>query len=212
MLKINIICLSLLALVFAMVSYPISSANALEIGESEINEKQLDLALEISESDLTETTVVKNGKLVLKYDSYKKANVSKETFKRFNKLVGVVNGYIKDGIVVPKGNINDVLNTHPDMKAVDNSTEVKNGDISTKITVKKDFVRMNNSETNKAIKIISAAGAVAAFAAAFLLTIPIAGIVAAAVGFIGAGLNLCNWNDRGVDIRKVVNWWVCVPR
>lgn len=210
MFKLNVVFLSLLALVFAVVFYPVSNVQAVESeGELKVDEKQLDLALEIAESDLTQTTVVKNGLLVMKYDSYKDADVSKQAFKRYSELVSTVNGYINKGIVVAKGNINDVLNTHPDIKDAE-SSEVTKGEVSTKITVKSGYVKMNNSETNKAIKIVAAAGAIASFAAAFLITMPAATIVAAAAGFIGAGLNLCNWNNKGVMLRKVV-FWTCVP-
>lgn len=204
------IVLSLLALVFAVVFYPVSNAKAVESeGELNFNEKQIDLALEIAESDLTQTTVVKDGLLTMKYASYKEANVSKQAFKRFNEFVNVVNDYINKGIVVAKGNINDVLDTHPDVKDA-KSPKVISGEISTKITVKSNYVKMNNSETNKVIKIVAAAGAIASFAAALLITLPAAAIVAAAAAVIGAGLGLCNWNDRGVVLRKVV-FWTCLP-
>lgn len=212
--KFNVVFLSLLVLVFAVIFQPISSAKAVESeGEFEVNEKQLDLALEIAESDLTQTTIVKDGLLVMKYDSYKEANVSKQAFKRFSQLVDVVNSDINKGIVVAKGSINDVLNTHPEVKDVESSkvTDVRDGEISTKIVVRSGYVLMSNSETNKAIKIVAAAGAIASFAAVFLITMPAAAIVATAAGFIGAGLNLCNWNNKGIMLRKL-GFWTCTPR
>ncbi|MCP3738039.1 hypothetical protein [Rossellomorea sp. BNER] len=222
MVKFSILGLSLL-LIFSFVSSPIAQANEIRTavdgtgyeGSYEINEHQLDLALEIAKSDLEETTVVnKNGILSMKYDSYKEANISEEAFDRFSQLVGITNGYIKNGQAVGKGTINDVLISYNDIENKRLIEESRNGDLITpNLYIRSNIVIMNNSETNKAIKVISFGGAVAAFAAVFLITIPAAAIIAAAAGVIGSGLALCNWNDKGVILTKYSSMgWACRAR
>ncbi len=80
--------------------------------------------------------------------------------------------------------------------------------------------QMNNSATNKLIKVINAgagaAGVAAALSAAGVISSPgaiPAGIASAIGWFGGAALGLCNWNDRGVNINVTWNGWVtCTPR
>lgn len=74
-----------------------------------------------------------------------------------------------------------------------------------------NYFKLTNSDVSKVNKVINFGGSAASLAALLGISLGVGAIVFAAAQFLGAGLNVCNWYDKGVYIRKVGKVWTCYP-
>ncbi|WP_319931973.1 hypothetical protein, partial [Xenorhabdus santafensis] len=70
---------------------------------------------------------------------------------------------------------------------------------------------LSSSDLSKINKVIAFGGSASALAAALGVAVGVAAPILAAAAFLGAGLNLCNWNDKGIILKHINNMWSCTP-
>lgn len=197
------------------VGAPVKSpiVNNEEIIEIDITEENFETALEIAQSDLENSIYVGNdGKFKTTFTDHQSANVSKETFDIFLKTLDILNQALEEGLIYIE---------NPDLGL--NGIGLPNFDIQDSINDKNNVVtpmfkvigtyyyKLSNSDVKKINKIIKTGGSAIALASALGISTGVAVIVFAAAQFLGALLDLCNWYDKGIYIRKIGKSWACWP-
>ncbi|MEJ8548302.1 hypothetical protein [Brevibacillus borstelensis] len=76
--------------------------------EQQETDYDLELLLEIAQSNLEEKTTVQNGVIVNGFKNHKEAGVSKEAFEKFEKILSFTNDEIKRGNIPIGKNILDI--------------------------------------------------------------------------------------------------------
>ncbi|KXY40011.1 hypothetical protein AT268_28050 [Bacillus cereus] len=167
-----------------------------------ITDENFNIALEIAESDLEETTIKNSdGTLSSSYQNELEAGVSKEVFVTYLKVLESFNYEIQ------KGNL-EVGNGLKDLKFKDQNS-IK--DIQYVSSLGVNFYYLTNSDLGKVNKILGVGGTAAALAGALGITVGLAAPILACAAFLGAGLNACNWFDKGIFIKKTASSWACWP-
>ncbi|MEG7380372.1 hypothetical protein V5785_13800 [Bacillus subtilis] len=151
----------------------------------------LDLALEIANSDLEEKAIVNDQGLAENYyKNAKEANVSEKAYNEFNAVLENLNAGIESGQYTLGENLSDI-----------NFPE-KNGDVS-----QQGVWFISHSKASKAQKLIAGGAGVALLASE--LGLPV--LVASGLAMLAAGTGLCDWNDKGFYIINVGSMWTCTP-
>lgn len=153
------------------------------------NNKDIDVLLEIVNSDLEEKAVInEDGTVSNYYSSAAKAGVSKEAFQEFESTLGYINKEVRAGNIKFGEGLFDA--------------EVKEPEVTTK-----SMWCFTNSQVTQALKLIQAGAAVATVAS--FLGVPT--WVAAGFFVLYAAGDLCNWCDMGFCIFNVGSLWWCTP-
>lgn len=155
------------------------------------SDADIDILLEIVESDLEEKAVInKDGTVSNYYSSATEAGVSEKAFQEFEKMLEKVNTDVKAGIIQFGNSLFDYTVKDPEVAA-------------------QAYYCFSDSQVQKALKVIRAGGAVAAVAAA-LGYVP-AWVAAGFVALAAIG-DLCNWNNNGMCILFVgTQPMSCIP-
>ncbi|HBZ79884.1 MULTISPECIES: hypothetical protein [Brevibacillus] len=165
----------------------------------QIDDRDLDLLLEIAKSDLEEKTFVKDGIVVNGYSNSKEAGVSQEAFEEFEKMISFANNEIKKGNMIVGKNIldtkADIINT--------NSSKACSSKQSTKNIQPMAFYLEYYVSASKATKIGKAlAAGIGGAALASYLKLP-AAVAAVLTALYGAN-ELCNWDGNGYTLYYVI--------
>lgn len=153
------------------------------------NNKDIDVLLEIVNSDLEEKAVInEDGTVSNYYSSAAKAGVSKEAFQEFELILVSINEEVKAGNIEFGEGLFDAKVHEPEVTT-------------------KSMWCFTNSQVSKALKLIAAGAALATIAAALGVT---AFIAAGFVTLYALG-DLCNWCDQGLCIMNVGTIWTCIP-
>ncbi|WP_226530790.1 hypothetical protein [Metabacillus niabensis] len=178
-----------------------------------ISDEQLNLALEIAESNLEESTVInKDGTIKLEINNAKKANVSQKAFKAYKKFIKEANAQIKEGEIVAS------LLPETNLITFKEKDSIVESEISPMFTViGSGFYKLTNSDVAKLKKVIAYGGGAASLAAALKLNVKVAAVVAAGAIYLNASIDLCNWNDKGIYMKRTMltppptGSWTCWP-
>ncbi|WP_338554263.1 hypothetical protein [Paenibacillus sp. KS-LC4] len=172
----------------------------------EITDENLEIALEIANSDLEETAVFINGGFDNFYKDYESANVSKVAFDKFNETLIAINKQVEDGIFITNGSLLDLqINNEADDTIIDM--------VQPSFTVETEWyghvLFINASEASKIQKVLAAGGGAAGIATALG---GISAVWAAALFFLYGIGEICNWNNNGYYVHQP---WVgpvwCTP-
>lgn len=215
-----IIFFSISALLFSIIFVPgQASAEALDDDMLEnyeeleipyISEENLEIALEIAESDLEEKAVFINGEFENYYTNYEEANVSENAFNVFNESLILVNQELRNKNLITYGNLAD-LN-------VKLGKDKKTGEViyqpmySVSTKWYGQVLSISKSEAAKITRILNSGGAFTALYGALGGGI-IAGLFAATLYTLGAAGDLCNWYGKGYKVHRAWNgsFW-CTPK
>jgi hypothetical protein len=155
----------------------------------ETGDNNLNLAIEIAESQLEEKAIITNDGHVKNYfRNHKKAEVSKEAYRKFESMIIEINKQVDAGQVTLGKSLLDM--------------EVNENGLIT--TASSNFI--SHSKAVKAQKLLAAGAGVSLLAAELGLPVVVASGLAAIAGIIGA----CDWNDKGFYLIKV-KVWTCAP-
>jgi len=154
------------------------------------NDTDIDVLLEIVNSDLEEKAVInEDGTVSNYYSSAAKAGVCKEAFQEFELMLVSINEEVKAGNIKFGEGLFDAKVHEPE------------------VMTKSGVWCFSNSQVSKALKLITAGAALATIAAALGVTPWVAAGFAALYAMGG----LCNWCDNGLCIINLGSVWTCMP-
>lgn len=174
------------------------------VKDIKITDENSQLGIEIAKSDLEETTIINEKGLVKSaYINAEQAGVSEKAYQTYLQTLEFFNNEIKKGTMkIGKGLT--ILSYEPTMLKI--SKDVN----EVKVFGTTHFY-LSSSDLSKINKVIAFGGSASALAAALGVAVGIAAPILAATAFLGAGLNLCNWNDKGIILKHINNMWSCTP-
>ncbi|WP_319940955.1 hypothetical protein, partial [Xenorhabdus littoralis] len=174
------------------------------VKDIKVTDENSQIGIEIAKSDLEETTIIDEKGLVKSvYTKAEQAGVSEKAYQTYLQTLDFFNTEIKKGTMkIGKGLT--IVSYDPTMM------KISKGVSEVKVFGTTHF-HLSNSDLSKINKVIAFGGSASALAAALGVAVGIAAPILAATAFLGAGLNLCNWNDKGIILKHINNMWSCTP-
>lgn len=174
------------------------------VKDVKINDENYQLGIEIAQSNLEETTIIdEKGFVKSAYINAEQAGVSEKAYQAYLQTLNFFNVEIKKGTIKMDKGLTIVSYEPAKMEFEKNVNRVK--------VFGTTHFYLSNSDLSKVNKVIAFGGSASALAAALGVAVGVAAPILAAAAFLGAGLNLCNWNDKGIILAHINNMWSCTP-
>jgi hypothetical protein len=176
------------------------------VKDVKINDENYQLGIEIAQSNLEETTIIdEKGFVKSAYINAEQAGVSEK--KAYQAYLQTLDFFMlklkKKGTIKMDKGLTIVSYEPAKMEFEKNVNRVK--------VFGTTHFYLSNSDLSKVIKVIAFGGSASALAAALGVAVGVAAPILAGAAFLGAGLNLCNWNDKGIILAHINNMWSCTP-